>query len=55
MSFPFTNIEYINICDPATLEDIDMLKKKSLLAMAVKVGSTRLIDNCLINVNSNDD
>jgi pantoate--beta-alanine ligase len=50
LSFPFTNIDYINICDPDTLEDISLLKEKSLLAMAVRVGSTRLIDNCLINI-----
>lgn len=50
LSFPFTNIDYINICDPDTLEDINLLKKQSLLALAVKVGNTRLIDNCLINI-----
>ena len=50
-SFPFTSIEYVNICDPVTLEDIYTLKNSSLLAMAVKVGSTRLIDNCIINLN----
>ena len=48
LSFPFTSIDYINICDPETLEDIDILKDKSLLALAVRVGGTRLIDNCLI-------
>ena len=48
LSFPFTSIDYINICDPETLEDIDILKDKSLLALAVRIGSTRLIDNCLI-------
>lgn len=53
-SFPFTTIDYINICDPETLEDIERLKNKSLLAMAVKVGSTRLIDNCIINLNITD-
>lgn len=53
LSFPYTSIEYINICDPETLEDIDKLKEKSLLALAVKVGNTRLIDNCVININNN--
>jgi pantoate--beta-alanine ligase len=50
ISFPFTSIDYINLCDPDTLEDINALKKKSLLALAVKVGSTRLIDNCVIDI-----
>ncbi len=48
LSFPFTSIDYINICDPETLEDINILQDKSLLALAVKVGGTRLIDNYLI-------
>ncbi len=50
LSFPFTNIDYISICDPDTLEDINLLKEQSLLALAVKVGGTRLIDNCMINI-----
>ncbi|MBN1904911.1 MAG: pantoate--beta-alanine ligase [Deltaproteobacteria bacterium] len=50
LSYPFTNIDYINICDPDTLEDINLLKEQSLLALAVRVGNTRLIDNCLINI-----
>jgi pantoate--beta-alanine ligase len=48
-SSQFTSIDYINICDPETLEDIERVKNKSLLAMAVKIGNTRLIDNCIIN------
>ncbi len=48
LSHPFTNIDYINICNPETLEDINILNDKSLLALAVKVGNTRLIDNCII-------
>lgn len=49
LSCPFTDVEYINICDPMTLEDTDIIKGKSLMAMAVKVGDTRLIDNCLLS------
>jgi len=53
ISLPFTSIDYINICDPETLEDVNILKDKSLLALAVKVGNTRLIDNCLIDLKDN--
>ncbi|NLA75829.1 MAG: pantoate--beta-alanine ligase [Deltaproteobacteria bacterium] len=49
LSHPFTSIDYMSICDPDTLVDITLLKEKSLVALAVKVGNTRLIDNCLIN------
>lgn len=55
LSYPFTSIEYINICDPVSLEDRDIIKRKSLLAMAVKVGDTRLIDNCLLSADNTDE
>ena len=47
-SHPFTEVDYITLCDPLTLEDIQTLGDESLLALAVRVGKTRLIDNCLI-------
>ena len=48
-SFPETAVEYISFCRPDTLEEIDVIEKKILLALAVKVGKTRLIDNALID------
>jgi pantoate--beta-alanine ligase len=48
LSHPFTEIDYINICDPISLEDVDRIEGKVLLALAVRVGKARLIDNCLI-------
>ena len=48
-AFPETTIEYICFCNPKTLEDIDQIENQVLLAMAVKVGKTRLIDNALID------
>jgi pantoate--beta-alanine ligase len=47
-SSPDTAIDYINICDPETLEDIKIIEKPSLMALAVKVGTTRLIDNMIL-------
>ncbi len=47
-TFPETNIEYINFCNPETLEDIDVIERETLLALVVKVGETRLIDNTLL-------
>ena len=40
-----TNIDYIKICDTATLDDVDEIKSQAVIALAVKVGATRLIDN----------
>jgi len=50
-SFPFTKIDYISLCDPVTLDEIESIKTSQplLAAMAVYVGSTRLIDNRVIN------
>jgi pantoate--beta-alanine ligase len=48
LSHPRTQIDYVTICDPVTMEDVDTLKEETLLALAVKVGKTRLIDNCLL-------
>jgi len=45
---PFTKIDYIALCHPVTLEDVETLREQTLLALAVRVGKTRLIDNCLL-------
>jgi len=41
-------VDYISLCDPDTLEDLDSLEKDVLVAVAVKIGNTRLIDNMVI-------
>ncbi len=43
-----TNIDYIKIVDPETLEDIQVINGPALMALAVFVGKTRLIDNMII-------
>jgi len=40
-------IQYAGIYDPATLLDRDEIGKQNLLAISVKIGGTRLIDNML--------
>jgi pantoate--beta-alanine ligase len=44
-SQPYTKIDYIKICDANTLQDIPFIEGDSVLAIAVYVGKTRLIDN----------
>ena len=46
---PHTKPDYIHICNPITLEDKELIEDETLIALAVKVGKTRLIDNRLIN------
>ncbi len=48
---PEARIDYVSICDAEELSEInDEIKGKVLIALAVKFGSTRLIDNCLVEV-----
>lgn len=42
------NIDYVTLCDPETLEDVKEINAPVLMALAVKVGKTRLIDNMLL-------
>lgn len=49
-SEPLANIDYIEIVDAVTLDDISTLKGSILVALAVKFGKTRLIDNIRVEV-----
>ena len=43
-------IDYISICDPDTLEDVKIINDRVLIAIAVRIGNARLIDNCIVEV-----
>ncbi len=45
---PETTVDYIAVCDPSTLENVDTVAGPVLMALAVKVGSVRLIDNMVL-------
>lgn len=49
LAHPYTEIDYISVCDPETLEPVDQVKNETLMALAVRVGSTRLIDNAMLH------
>lgn len=49
-SHPYTKIDYIELCNPISLEDVETMDDETLLALAIKVGKTRLIDNKIINL-----
>jgi pantoate--beta-alanine ligase len=42
------NIDYVAAVDPLTLKNLDVVKGPALLAIAARVGTTRLIDNLVI-------
>jgi pantoate--beta-alanine ligase len=41
-------IDYIKICDTATLQDVDTITRPAVMALAVKIGKARLIDNAVL-------
>jgi len=43
-------IQYAGVFDPVTLDELKELKDVCLIAIAVKIGDTRLIDNLLVNL-----
>lgn len=48
---PSIKIEYISIVDAWTLQELEKIDGRVLVAVAVKIGSTRLIDNILLDMN----
>jgi len=48
LSFEYTRIDYIELCNPRTLEPVETVQAETLVALAVEVGKSRLIDNALI-------
>jgi pantoate--beta-alanine ligase len=52
LKHPFTDIDYVSICNPFSFEEIETIQGKALMAIAIKVGKTRLIDNWQIDVTS---
>lgn len=43
-------IDYVKLCNPETVEDVERIEGPTLLALAVWVGKTRLIDNSILKV-----
>ena len=41
-------IDYISICDPKNFKEKEQVCDRTLIALAVKIGKSRLIDNCII-------
>lgn len=45
---PRAHVEYVSAADPNTLQELEVVENSVLLSMAVRIGSTRLIDNFLL-------
>lgn len=45
---PLATIDYVKICSAETLEDVDTVDSTAVMALAVRIGKTRLIDNRIL-------
>jgi pantoate--beta-alanine ligase len=49
---PAARIDYVELRDGDTLEEIGQADERTVLALAVRIGATRLIDNCIMGEES---
>jgi pantoate--beta-alanine ligase len=45
---PLVKTDYVSVSNPDTLEELDRIEERALVAVAARVGRTRLIDNILL-------
>ncbi len=45
---PLAEIDYVSVADAETLDELDRVSAPALISLAVKIGSTRLIDNVVL-------
>jgi pantoate--beta-alanine ligase len=48
-----SSIEYVQVVDPETLAELDRIEDAAIALIAVQIGKTRLIDNCLFKYEEN--
>ena len=46
---PLAEMDYVKICDVKTLQDVEQINQKAVLALAVNIGKARLIDNIVLD------
>jgi len=46
-SEPLVRMDYVQICDALTLQDVDRIEGYVVVALAAYLGKTRLIDNLI--------
>ncbi len=47
-----TSIEYISVVDPASMQPVKRIERRVLIALAARIGKTRLIDNLQVDPRS---
>lgn len=49
-TMPLANIDYVEIVNADDLKPVEVIQGRVLIALAVRFGRTRLIDNCIVEV-----
>jgi pantoate--beta-alanine ligase len=47
-SEPLAQIDYVKVCDAVSIEDIGTIERDAVIALAVRIGKARLIDNTIL-------
>lgn len=47
---PHTEIDYVSLCHCTTQDELDAIETEALLALAVRIGKARLIDNMVLKI-----
>jgi pantoate--beta-alanine ligase len=47
---PLARMDYVAVCDPQTLREVEQISGPVLVALAVYIGKTRLIDNAVLRM-----
>jgi pantoate--beta-alanine ligase len=47
---PTAKLEYVSIADPDTLNELDAILETALVSLAVRIGTTHLIDNIVLDI-----
>ncbi len=46
---PLARVEYVKLCDAETLDELERIDEAAVLALAVRIGKARLIDNRILS------
>jgi pantoate--beta-alanine ligase len=46
---PLARVEYVKLCDAETLDELERIDEPAVLALAVRIGKARLIDNRILS------
>jgi len=49
---PLARPDYVSVADPETLRELDEVGAAALASLAVRIGTTRLIDNLALGKNT---